>query len=99
MSLEPKVVGIVNTDETRVNFEFVDLNHKVIKIYKDHEEDRLDYEVPLDEDAKRKGHIQALPLVLFSTTHTTVFIAQIPGSTVLVVWALSLQTTQMPQLI
>ena len=65
MSLEPKIVGIVNTDEARVNFEFVDLNHKVIKIYKDHEEDRLDYEVPLDEEAKRKGHTQALPLSFF----------------------------------
>ena len=57
MTLEPKVVGIVNTDEAKVNFEFVDLDNKVIKIYKDHEEfeDVLDPESTCHADPTGGG--------------------------------------------
>jgi hypothetical protein len=61
----PKPVGVLNTEDERSNYEFVSETEKVIKTYRDHDDDRLDFDVPLDDEARRKGHRQALPLSFF----------------------------------
>ena len=67
--MENKKIGVVKCDDERLCYEFVDPNHKVLIRYRCHNDEQLDYIVPLTQEAKRHGHTEPLPISFFSITY------------------------------
>jgi len=63
--MDNKLMAVVNTDDPMLNYEFVNPHHRIIKTYKDHDDGRLDFDVPRSKEAIKKGHTQDLPLSFF----------------------------------
>ena len=65
MSLESMLVAVVNTNNDRLNFEFVNPSHKILKVHREHDDTRLDFNIPRTEEATKKGHAVDLPISFF----------------------------------
>ena len=65
MVLEDKLVALLNTDNDRLNYQFVSPAHRTLKIYKVHDDTMLDYPVTRTAEAIKKGHGEDLPLSFF----------------------------------
>lgn len=64
---EPKVVAQVDTDDPSTQYTFVDINKPSKKNYNEMLGiDNIDYEIPRDEDAKRRGFKEDLPISFLS---------------------------------
>ena len=63
--MENKLVAKVNVEDERLNFEFTNPNWKTLKTQRAHDDAMLDFNVPRDEEASKKGHTQDLPLSFF----------------------------------
>ena len=60
---EPKVVAQVESDDPSTQYTFVDINNPSKKNYNEMLSiDTIDYDIPRDEDAIRKGHKEDLPI-------------------------------------
>ncbi len=60
----PQLVGQVESEDPKANFDIVCLENAVPRNYKKHLVDlnKLDYSIPRDEEAKKKGHQEDLPV-------------------------------------
>ena len=60
----PQIVGQVESEDPKANFDIVCLENPVPKNYKRHTADlsKLDYNIPRDEEAKKKGFKEDLPV-------------------------------------
>ena len=64
---EPKLIATLQTDDPRACYDIVDLNQKV-KVDKSNyiPQNKMDYKIPRDEDAIRKGHKEDMPISFLS---------------------------------
>jgi len=64
---EPKLIATLQTDDPRACYDIVDLNQKV-KVDKSNyiPQNKMDYKIPRDEDAIRKGHQEDMPISFLS---------------------------------
>lgn len=64
---EPKLIATLQTDDPRACYDIVDLNQKV-KVDKSNyiSQNKMDYKIPRDEDAIRKGHKEDMPISFLS---------------------------------
>lgn len=64
----PMLVGKVESDDPKANFDIVDTDKPVPKNYKKHLIDlsKIDYDIPRDEEAKNKGIQEDLPISFLS---------------------------------
>ena len=67
--MDSKKIGIVNCDDERLCYEFVDPAQKVPAKHRCHSDVQLDYDVPLTKEATNKGHTQPLPISFFSIAY------------------------------
>ena len=63
--MEPKTIAYVNTEDAKLNYEFVNQDWKTLRTHRVHDESKLDFNVPRSEEAIKKGHTQDLPLSFF----------------------------------
>ena len=62
-----KIIGSVNTEDNRLNYDIIDFNQLKLREYKAPISDEgLDFLVPLNDEAKKKGHEVPLPLSFFN---------------------------------
>tara|TARA_R100001086_G_scaffold249497_1_gene189429 strand:- start:1177 stop:1827 length:651 start_codon:yes stop_codon:yes gene_type:complete len=64
---EPKLIATLQTDDPRACYDIVDLNQKQ-KVDKSNyiDQSKMDYKIPRDEDAIRKGHKEDMPISFLS---------------------------------
>lgn len=65
MVLENKIIAMVNTKDTKLNYEFVSPSYRTLKMYKAHDDTMIDFAVPRPIEAIKKGHTTDLPLSFF----------------------------------
>ena len=67
LSEEPKHLATLSTDDPKCSYDIVDLNQKVSKDKANYiDGSKMDYKIPRDEDAIRKGHKEDMPISFLS---------------------------------
>lgn len=67
LSEEPKLLATLSTNDPKACYDLVDLNQKVKKDKSNYiDGSKMDYKIPRDEDAIRKGHKEDMPISFLS---------------------------------